>query len=100
MIRGTTPTHEFTLSIDTSLLKCIRIIYAQHDKVVFVKETGDCTLDGEVVRVELTQEETLMLDCRTSVQIQIRALTLAGEALASPVMTESVGKCLDNEVIA
>lgn len=100
VIRGTTPTHLFTLSIDTSDLKCVRIIYAQDDKVVFVKQTSDCVLDGKTVKVTLTQEETLKFDCKKDVQIQIRALTYSGEAMACPVMKTTVGKCLDSEVIA
>lgn len=100
MIRGTTPTHIFTLSIDSSYLKNIRITYAQDDKIILQKEIEDCETDGFAVKVTLTQEETLMFNCKKLVQIQVRALTYSGEALACPVMQTTVGKCLDSEVLA
>ena len=99
MIRGTTPTHRFTLPIDTGLLRCVRIIYAQNDEVIFIKDTGDCTLEENTIAVTLTQEETFMIDCHKYLQIQIRALTLNDEALASQVLRVEVEKCLDSEVI-
>lgn len=99
MIRGTTPTHIFTLSMDTSLLKCIRIVYSQGDETILVKETADCTIDGNTISVALTQEETFLFDCKKLALIQIRALTLAGEVLATPIMKVEVEKCLDSEVI-
>lgn len=99
MQRGTTPTHFFNLPFDTSLISCVRVIYAQHDQVVFVKSTADCIMEGDQIRVTLTQEDTLLLDCSALVQVQLRVLTTAGEALATDVILVGVGKCLDNEVL-
>lgn len=99
MIRGTTPTHIFDLPFDTAVIKQIKIIYAQGDCVVFTKDAKTCHMGTNTVTVKLTQEETLMFDCRNHVQIQIRVLTLGGEALASDIQSVSVGKCLDNEVM-
>ena len=99
MIRGTTPTHVFNLSIDTADLKRIRIIYAQNDDVVLVKEAEACSMDGATVTVKLSQKETFRFNCKKDVKIQIRALTLADEVLASPVMKVEVEECLDGEVI-
>lgn len=99
MIRGTTPTHTFTLPFDASFIKCVKVIYAQNDKVIFSKETTDCTLSGNTVTTKLTQADTLAFDCHYAVQIQVRALTLGDDALASDIYTVSVGKCLDGEVL-
>lgn len=99
MIRGTTPTHTFELPFDTALLKEVKVIYSQDDKQIFCKRAKDCELDGCFVRLRLTQEETFMLDCKKQVQIQIRVLTLNDDALATDVITVSVKKCLDDEVL-
>ena len=100
MIRGTTPTHTFKLPFDTSLIERVKIIYAQNGEKVFCKETPDCTLLGDSVSTRLTQEETFSLDCGKLVQIQLRVLTTAGEALATDEMVVPVSRCLDDEVLA
>jgi hypothetical protein len=99
MIRGTTPTHVFTLPFDTALIREIKIIYAQNDNVVLEKKLAQCTLKGDTATVKLTQEETLLFNCHEYVQIQVRVLTLSGDALASTIERVSVGKCLENEVL-
>lgn len=99
MIRGTTPTHIFELPFDTDLIDKVKVVYAQDDRVVFTKEQAECTLEANVVSVKLTQEETLKLDCRKYVQIQLRVLTKEGEALASEIKTVDVKKCLESKVL-
>lgn len=99
MMRGTTPTHIFTLPFEANLISNIRIIYTQGDEQVFVKEVKDCNIDGNTVTVRLTQEETFLFDCKKYVEIQVRALTNGGDVLNSNIMKESVERCLDNEVI-
>ena len=99
MIRGTTPTHIYTLPVDTALLSELKIIYAQNDKILFEKKAAQCQMTDNTASVTLTQEETFLFDCRKPVQIQLRALTAAGVALASPITLISVEKCLDSEVL-
>ena len=99
MIRGTTPTHVYTLPIETALLRELKIIYAQADKILFEKKAAHCEMTEKTASVTLTQEETFSFDCKLPVQIQARALTVDGVALASPIMLVSVEKCLDNEVL-
>lgn len=100
MIRGTTPRHTFTIPFDTDTIKEVRIIYAQGDEQMFVKETADCTLSGRDIIVTLSQEETLKFDASKLVQIQVRVLTDTDSVLSSDVMVAYVGKCLDTEVMA
>lgn len=99
MIRGTTPTHYFTLPFDTDKVKEIKIIYAQEEQIVLEKTIDDCTLEGNTASVKLTQEDTLLFDCHKFVQIQVRVLTKNDEAMASEIENVKVGKCLDNEVL-
>ena len=99
MKRGTTPTHIFTLPVDTGLFSHIRIIYAQHGNPVLVKENDACQLDGNTVTVKLSQEETFRFDSGVSVEIQLRAMANDGEVMNSGIIKATVHRCLDNEVI-
>ena len=100
MIRGTTPQHTFTIPFDVSLAKEVMIIYAQNDVEVFRKTTEDCQMYGKTISVTLTQEDTLLLNHKHNVQIQVRLLTNDGKALVSNVKLVSVRKCLNSEVMA
>ena len=99
MFRGTTPTHTFTVPIESSKIKEVRVIYSQNDKSILIKKTEDATVNDNEIKVKLTQEETFKFDCNAPVQIQIRVLTTSGDALLSNPITMTVGKCLDDEVL-
>lgn len=99
MTRGTTPTHTFTLPFDVSLVQKAMVVYAQNDIEIFRKESSDCQMSGNEVSVTLTQEDTLKLDCKHLVQVQLRVLTTDNKALASMVRIMSVQKCLNDEVL-
>ena len=99
MIRGTTPTHQFVVPFDTSVLSEVLITYAQDNKLVLTKNIKDCTIEQDVISVTLTQEETLRFDSDHHVKIQLRALTTGGDALASQIITRSVGDVLNDEVL-
>lgn len=99
IIRGTTPTHTFEIPFDTSLVKEAHVIYGQEGKEIFRKDAYDCQMEGNKISVTLEQEDTLLLDCRKNVQIQLRVLTTDGTALASTLIHQIVHKCLNDEVI-
>ena len=99
MIRGTTPTHTFNIPFDTSMVKEVKILYAQDDVKILEKKNGDCTLAGQSISVTLSQEDTFLFDSKKPVEIQIRVLTLGGDALASIPEKVGVSKCLDSEVL-
>lgn len=99
MIRGTTPTHIFTLPFDTEILKDVRITYAQSNKPIIEKSIGDCTLNGNELSVKLTQEDTLLLDHRRIVEIQLKVITKDRTVLASYVMRKNIGEALNEEVL-
>lgn len=87
MIRGTTPTVQFTLPIDASILDCLYITVAQKGNVVFEKCLTDCECDGVEISCRLSQADTLLLDCKKPVEIQVRAKTQSGDALASQILS-------------
>lgn len=100
MIRGTTPTHTFTLPIDAGVIKSVKITYTQFGKVVLTKTGSDIALSKNIITVRLTQQDTFRFDCSGDVFIQLRILTTDGGALASKIMRVSVDRCLDDEVLA
>ena len=77
----------------------MRIIYAQGDTVILIKETDSCTLTDKTVYLTLSQSETLSFNSEQLAKVQIRVLTAGGEALSSPPMTIPVDRCLDREVL-
>ena len=99
MIRGTTPTHTFTLPFAVSMVDDVMVIYAQNDVEVFQKNTRDCVLEGNTIQTTLTQDDTLRLDHRQNVQVQLRVLTIDGTAMASRVYVMGVEQCLNDEVM-
>lgn len=99
MIQGTTPTHLFTIPFDASVISKVRVTYAQREKVLLTKDETECRLKGNVIELKLTQEETLLFDEFASVQVQVRVLTEAGDALASDLIRVPCGAILDKEVL-
>lgn len=99
MIRGTTPIHFFTLPFNADGVEKVRVIYSQKNLPIFKKELADCVLNGNVLSVKLTQEDTLKLNHEFNVDIQVRILMKSGDALASLPIKASVQRCLEDEVI-
>lgn len=98
-MRGTTPTHVFTLPFETALVKAVKVTYVHDGATVLVKENQDCTMEGSTVTVKLTQEETLLFENNQLVQIQLRVLLQNGDALRSVVYHCHTGVLLDDEVM-
>lgn len=100
MIRGTTPTHTFTLPFAGEGLKNLKITYVQMNKVVLSKYLDDVGIRGNCVTVRLSQKDTLSFKSTGLVQIQVRVVAADGTALASNIMEVPVERCLDSEVLA
>lgn len=99
MIRGTTPTLEFTIPFDTNQLAEAWITFSQLDVVVLNKTLTECQCDGNKISIKLTQEDTLQLNSDSITNIQIRARTIAGDAFASNIINRSIGRILKDGVI-
>jgi hypothetical protein len=97
MRRGTTPVHSFTLPMDTSTIKKLRVTYAQQGGTILTKTEEDVVLAGNTVKLQLTQTETLKFRCTCDVLIEIKILTHAGDAQSSDILRVSVESCLCEE---
>ena len=96
--RGTTPTLKFTLPFEAKQLTSVYITFAQSCREVLTKHGAEITAEGNQLVVELSQDETLLFRPQ-SVDIQIRAIDVAGNAIASKIITADVSKILRDGVI-
>ena len=99
MIQGTTPTHVFTVPIDTEIIDKLSITYAQNGVVILKKDKEDCTIEANTITVKLTQEETLKFSENASVQIQMKVLLVDGNVLVGSIHREKVNEVLDKVVL-
>ena len=96
---GATPRHTFTVPFKTDLIKELKITYAQNKKTVLEKYLADCEVEENSVSYSLTQEETFLFDSNTMVEVQVRVLTMGGDAMTSNIHTIRAERCLDREVL-
>ena len=99
LIRGTTPTLEFTLPFPVEEIDEAYVTIAQRGAVVIDKPLTDCECGGNSLTVRLTQEETLKLKCDCTSEIQIRAKTVEGEVIASNIIHAQTGRILKDGII-
>lgn len=98
MRQGTTPTIQITINdIDLNEMQNIYVVFEQNGYIL-KKESSDLNIEGNVISVLLSQEETLNSKEGTC-NIQLRMITKGGVAIASPVKTTKVYRVLNKEVI-
>ena len=98
MRQGTTPTIQITINdIDLNKMQNIYVIFEQNGYIL-KKESSDLDIEGNVISVLLSQEETLNFKEGTC-NIQLRMITKGGVAIASPIKTTKVYRVLNKEVI-
>lgn len=99
MIRGTTPELTFKLPFSADTLSEIYISFAQNRTVIFEKTKSECTIDGNLIKVHLNQQDTLNLKNELTVEVQIRAITNGGDRIASHIIQASAKRILkDGEI--
>ena len=98
MRQGTTQTIQITINdIDLNEMQNIYVVFEQNGYIL-KKESSDLDIEGNVISVLLSQEETLNFKEGTC-NIQLRMITKGGVAIASPVKTTKVYRVLNKEVI-
>lgn len=104
MTRGTTPHHTFELPFSVDSLE-FTVTYAQVNpvtqiKTIVAKKTqNDCEITDNVIKVRLSQEDTLKFEDKYAVQIQIKVKEQDGDVIASNIITTTVQKVLDEEAL-
>ena len=106
MIRGTTQNLKFDIGINADKVSQLWLTfsrYNQENAEIITKTIDEVTLDGTNIIVDLSQEETLLLNDRNLnnkiVYIQLRALLNDGQALASNVVEITVNHLLKGGVL-
>lgn len=99
LIKGTTPTHVFKVPLESAQIQNVEITYSQSDEEAFRKGVSDCVIEDYKISVQLKQEDTLKLNHKKKVQIQIRVRTVNGEVMSSRVIQREVEQCLSGEVL-
>lgn len=98
MRQGTTPTIQITINdIDLNEMQNIYVVFEQNGYIL-KKESSNLDIEGNVISVLLSQEETLNFKEGTC-NIQLRMITKGGVAIASPIKTTKVYRVLNKEVI-
>ena len=98
MRQGTTPTIQITINdIDLNKMQNIYVVFEQNGYIL-IKESSDLNIEGNIISVMLSQEETLNFKEGTC-NIQLRMITNEGVAIASPIKTTKVYRVLNKEVI-
>ena len=101
MRRGTTPTIVFHLPFNTSEIRNVEVYFAQDDELIVEKGKDDCTLNGTMLSVTLTQAETLRFssDDNGKIEMQLRFVFLDGSVEATTIVKEKARKILKNSEI-
>lgn len=99
MIRGTTPTHTFTLpsTYANTSFSSLYITFKQGETVVEKKiSDAGVTKSGSLIIVKLTQTETLKFSANSLdfVRVQLRGKTNDGTVIASKIISISVEDAL------
>lgn len=100
MIRGTTPTHTFSLPVPENEVKNARIIYKQGGEKLLTKKFEDIRFSDNEVHVDLTQKETLKFTAGSFAYAQIHVFTNNGKRFINedPVIIE-VKETFDEEIL-
>ena len=101
IVRGTTPTITFTITrVAISDITAAYLTIKQDTSVVVIeKDLSDATTGENSMSWDLTQNDTLAIDAKKNVSIQIRYKTSAGKAYASKIYQVEGYKILKDGVI-
>ena len=98
MYRGTTPTLNFQLPLVVSQITKLNIAFSQNDVVVLEKSLQDVTCSGRTITLKLSEAETLSLNDKKELKIQLR-IGIGNNRLASGIITTNVKSILKEGVL-
>lgn len=98
MYRGTTPTLNFQLPFEVSQITKLNIAFSQDNTVVLEKALSDVTREGRKITVKLSEMETLSLNDKKGLEIQLR-VAVGSIKMASPIIKTTVERILKEGVL-
>lgn len=93
MRRGTTPTLTFTLPFKCSNITKLCVAFSQDNKLLLEKHLSDCNLEDDKISVTLSEEDTLLFDCKYKLECQVRC-ACGDDKLASNIFEIEVDRIL------
>lgn len=99
MIRGTTPTITITATGLSEISVEAAYLTIKQPGVEIEKATPEISVDGDILTVTLSQEETLSFTAESTAELQLRVLSKSGTAYASQIISMPVGRILKDGVI-
>ena len=102
MIKGTTPNFTFELPYQVNELKEIEVLISygiSTKKELLQKTKEDCELNGNIIAVTLTEEETLKIPAPSIMEIQLRVKTQNDMVQATEIYEIKVSRLLTNRRI-
>lgn len=97
--KGATTLHTFNVPIDLTQAVVLYITYQSLGEIILEKQLDDCEVTTDCIKVNLSQEETLLFEDSVRVKIQIRARLYDGSAVKSKVIETTTDELLKEGVI-
>ena len=100
MYQLTTPKHRFFLpkAVPADELEWALISYEQNGSIVLEKDLASLTIEGQVLSIRLTQEETALFDEKTPAWVQLRC-GARGLAFASRKFQITIKEVINKTVL-
>ena len=99
-MRGQTPQIVYELPFGKEMIQKAKVVIKYGDEVLVRKDTKDCNVEGNVLSVNLSREETVKLPDRQTVYVQLEIETPAGDHLVTDPEASYSGWLLDEEELA
>ena len=96
---GTNPWYTYRIPFDTSLVAKVRFVIRQRDGVKVRKTEKDVEMEGDLVKIRLSQEDGFRLNAKLPGERQLRIKTKAGDLFKTKPQTFTINDCLDREVL-
>lgn len=98
MIKGTNPILVIDFSIEVSKITKLRITFAQGKDIVLEKSLADCTVEGNTIKLQLSEQETLSFK-PTILKVQAKLKLQDGSILYSKIKEIEVEEPLNEETL-
>lgn len=99
MYTYTTPGFTFVLPDDASNYPVFRITFSQDDKTILTFTQDDCEIEGEKIRLRLTQSQSGIFTPDMNAWIEFRAMNLQGQVETIEAGAIMVKKSQNQEIL-
>lgn len=99
-MQGTKPTDTFTLPFSVDLVSKARVTYKQDGEIILEKTEADCTLDGNIIGVVISEAETFEFTPNSYAYVQLRVLTTDNVPLKTPIYRIYIDESFNKEVLS